>query len=66
MTAQEIATKFFESDPNRIMTKNQLIIWLKDFALLKCAEQREICADIPYLEYEDDRIKILNAENPEM
>lgn len=58
------------------VTKTELIDLLQQFALLKCAEQREICAeyaeridDSPeayVTDYIVDKDSILNAPNPEM
>ena len=41
---------------------------MKEFALLKCQEQRQICAELPslFLEYESDKELIYNSPNPEM
>lgn len=57
---------------------NDVIKWIKEFTLLKCAEQREICAENAtgqidqFRNFEDhddviiDRDSILNSENPKM
>ena len=68
MTALEFTLENFAID--EVLTRKGLAKLLSEFALLKCAEQREICAKTADDQYEDigsiDSVWILNSPNPEM
>lgn len=79
MTASEfIKSKFPNFWLSKELTENEMIELIKEFALLKCAEQREICNDNAFGEFQgatgdewysknDVQIfGIINSPNPKM
>lgn len=68
MTAQDFFNERFQHGIHEILGTSEVLQLMKAFALLKCAEQREICADNAHKNNDFfkviDQESILNAPNP--
>ena len=74
MTAREFISngkvRYHQDEPT--VSIEELVEWLEEFALLKCAEQRDICAEEADLDGDEgdrlwiDKDSIINSPNPEM